>query len=71
MMDLEIKDYERTIETLTDTINVKDEEITTQQQELSHHTQQIEQLHTQIGMVYDVNILVMPLYCIDMSSAPR
>ena len=48
-MDLEIKDYERTIETLTDNIATRDEQISSQQHDIEHHVQQIEQLHSQIG----------------------
>ena len=62
MMDLEIKDYERTIETMTEQITTRDDQLTSQQQELIHHTQQIEQLHTQIGVCVCVCVCVRAIH---------
>ena len=51
MMDLEIADYERTVQNLNDIVSQKDSQINSQQAEEDRLNERIESLNKQLGLL--------------------
>ena len=59
MMDLEIADYERTVQNLNDIVSQKDSQINSQQAEEDRLNERIESLNKQLGLLLCVLLVCL------------
>ena len=58
-MDLEIADYERTVQNLNDIVSQKDSQINSQQAEEDRLNERIESLNKQLGLLLCVQLVCL------------